>query len=468
MYLDNILDSLCRTAPRTHIPAFRLQAEGENWRVFDGDRALALFRPTNLDIWAFSPFEPDEIANAEPPGKVVDLHTVHNSYINFGSSGWPRHWGGRPLVWKWVRPSGLELEAEITVTGPDGEECVWRLTVAYDPAWARYRYRVVIAARKLDPAGFEAFNMMLAGALADRAEKRRWTHSLWENADGALRRLVHSNALLFCTDYGNAREGHGPWRHRNLPYPRAWVAYAAHPTFNPAVLIHRTSVPLLGATCDMLFDEHLIWNVAGQDDLGEDGFFHFRMDLEFVNLPAMLTRDLLAQAADPIRPQRWRHEMLALPFHLDRPNRFDEALDPWAPEDCPIFRIPMGADGAIVWDACGRNGSRSIRLQSAEGIPSLQLFPEGAVCRVQPHARYRLSGWIRTADTAGQARLLLQGFAYNYSNILNSAMSAPVTGTSDWTFVEVELDNGDAAYVMPRLELTGPGTAWFTGLHLET
>ena len=61
MYFETILDALRRTAPRTHTPLFRIQAEGENWRLFDGDRALALFRPNHLDIWAFSPFEPDEI-----------------------------------------------------------------------------------------------------------------------------------------------------------------------------------------------------------------------------------------------------------------------------------------------------------------------------------------------------------------------------------------------------------------------
>ena len=466
MYLETILNSLRRAAPRPYTPAFHVEAEGEDWRIFDGKRALALFRQTNLDIWAYSPFEPDEMANVEPPGKVVDLHTVHHTYSNFGFP--PRHWGGKPLDWTWLRTTGPELEARIATNGPDGENCVWRLTVAYDPARARYCYRFSIAARKLDPQGFEPFNMMLAGALAERPEKRRWTHSVWENQDGALRRLVHSNALLFCTDYGNAREGHGPWRHRNLPYPSAWVAYAAHASFNPAVLIHRTSVPLLGATCDQLFDEHIIWNTAGQDNVGDDGFFHYEMELELVNLPAPLARDLLAKAADPVRPKQWRHEMLALPFHLDRPNRFDAALDPWAPEECPLFRIPTAPDGVIAWDRIGRGGSRSIRLQSAAAGEPLQLYPGGAVCRVRPHSRCRFSGWIRTADAKGQARLLLQAYAYRYGNIMNSAVSVPVAGTSDWTRVEIELDSGDAAYVMPQMELAGPGTAWFTDLLLET
>jgi hypothetical protein len=68
---------------------------------------------------------------------------------------------------------------------------------------------MTLDARKLDPDGFEGFNLMTAGALEDRQEKRRWTHSVWENADGELRRIVHSNALFQCTDYGGMRDGGG-------------------------------------------------------------------------------------------------------------------------------------------------------------------------------------------------------------------------------------------------------------------
>ncbi len=95
----------------------------------------------------------------------------------------------------------------------------------------------------MDPEGFEGFNLMTAGALEDRPEKRRWTHSVWENPDGKLRRSVYSNVLFQCTDFGGMRDGGGPWRGRNLSYPRAWMAYAAHPTFNPAFLIHNTTAP---------------------------------------------------------------------------------------------------------------------------------------------------------------------------------------------------------------------------------
>ena len=458
---DRISESLCRIAPQPYQPSFRLEADGDQWRVFDGDRALARFYPLFLDIWAFSPFEPDEIANPEPPGKVVDLHTVHNTFLNFGMQGWPRHWNPAELRWNWEKDGGDELVATITLSAQEGETACWRLRVSYDPAWGRYRYQVRIDARKMDPEGFEGFNLMTAGALEDRPEKRRWTHSVWENPDGKLRRIVHSNALFQCTDFGGMRDGGGPWRGRNLPYPRAWMAYAAHPTFNPAFLIHNTTVPLQAASCSALFDEHIIWSRAGQDNLGEDGYFHFHMDLEFVSLPAVLAKELLEQATDPVRPKKWWNETLALPFHMQTENSFETAVDPWQPEECPILELPKNNDGPISWtDEVAHSGTRSVRLRQADR-GRLHLFPGGAVCRVKPHTRYRLSAWVKTDTVTGSARIELAVYEYRYTNISGQAASRSLTGTTAWTRLEVELDSGDQAYVMPYLVLDGTGTAWF-------
>ena len=372
------------------------------------------------------------------------------------------------MTWKWEKTGGSELEALVSLQGAEGETCHWRLTVNYDPTWGRYRYCFVIDARKMDPDGFEGFNLMTAGALADRPEMRRWTHSLWENTDGKLRRIVHSNALFQCTDFGGMRNGGGPWRWRNLPYPKAWMAYAAHPTFNPAFLIHNTTVPLMSGTCSQLFDEHIVWNRAGQDNLGEDGYFHFHMELEFVNLPLALSKKLLEQATDPVRPKRWWNETLALPFYMDIENSFETAVDPWQPEDCPIMEVPCGTEGSIVWtEETAHGGRRSLRLRQTEN-GRLQLFPTGAVCRVKLHTRYKLSAWVKTKDVSGQAKIELAGYAYSHANISHKAASRALYGTGDWTRLEVELDSGDQAYLMPYLVLEGDGTACFDDVYLET
>lgn len=91
-HFDRIVSSFRRRKPKPHTPRFRIAKDRLGWRVFDGEKAIAMFMPLAFDIWSFSPFEPDETVNIEPPGKVVDLHTVHNTFINLGTCGWPKHW----------------------------------------------------------------------------------------------------------------------------------------------------------------------------------------------------------------------------------------------------------------------------------------------------------------------------------------------------------------------------------------
>lgn len=458
---ERIVKALALPRKRAHRPTFRIEADGRDWRLYDGDHALARFMPLALDIWSFSPFAPDTMANVEPPGKVVDLHTVHNSFVNLGVQGWPKAWlaraGADELVqWTWPKASGAALEAVATVPGPDGESGEWRFHVRYDAAWGCYRYSCDVHVRKMEPEGFEGFNLMMAGALEDRPEARRWTHSLWENADGELRRIVHSNALFSVTDYAGST-----WRTRHAPYPQSWIAYAAHPVFNPAILVHNTSVPLMFATCSQLFDEHLVWLPAGQDNLEADGYFHFRMAVEFVNLPARLARTFLAQAADPVQPQTWRNTDIALPLRWDEVNSFETPVDPWAPEDCAIVTVPADGAGGVAWVPGGHTGRHSLCLTGGSASTRRLLFPTGAVCKVRPHTRYRLTAWIRTENVARWARLELTTYEYTYVNVIDSAFSAGVTGSSAWQQVTVELDSGDEAYIMPRLVLYGPGRAWF-------
>ncbi len=82
---------------------------------------------------------------------------------------------------------------------------------------------------------------------------------------------------------------------------------------------------------------------------------------------------------------------------------------------------------------------------------------------------YALSpdAWIKTREAARFARLELASYEYGYSNIVSCAHSPHCGGDSDWTYVSVELDSGEEAYVMPCLQLYGTGTAWFDDVMLE-
>ncbi len=471
MYAEQIVKSFEQDKKRPYKPEFRIKKEKRGWRVFDGDTAIAFFYPTFFDIWSFSPFEPPVQFNEEDPGAVVDLYTVRNSVVNIAPHGWPRHWFSEEckdpdqmISWKWTKKAGAELEAEIT--GSFGEDRVrWIVRVWYDPAWARYRYEWTIDAWMLEHDGWEPFNMMLAGALCCCCEDRRWTHSIWEGCDGKLKRFVHSNALFGVTDYGDQ---YGHWRTRNIPYQGGWVAYAAHDSFNPGVLIRENNVPMKLATCSQLFDEHVIWNTAGTENLDEYGLFHFHVVCEFVNIGGALAKQLLKKAEDPVKPKQWRRQMVALAFHMGVENDFETPVDPWEPEDCPIFHLPLAPEGPVVWaEDEAHSGRRSVRLTNRIINDRTELFPVGAVCNVKSHTRYRLSGWIKTRGVDRFARLELASFEYGYTNLIDQAASANVKGTRDWTYVEVILDSDESAYLMPILRLYGPGVAWFDDLKLE-
>jgi len=301
---------------------------------------------------------------------------------------------------------------------------------------------------------------MLAGALVSRPERMRWTHSVWSDPTGHLKRLVHSNALFTVTDYSAG--GGGEWRNKNAPFQGAWIAYAANPTFNPAMLIHETSAPICFSTCSQLFDEHLVWQSAGLDQLDE-GYFHFVMRTELVNLGAKLARLLLERAEDPPRPKKWRFEQIALPFRMDVVNSFEKALDPWAPEDCPILAVD-----ADHWDnRVAHTGKRSLRLDGRRVAEWTVLFPAGAVCNVEPHTRYRFSAWVKTRNVQRFARLELTGIEYSFTNAIEVAHSEKLTGTRDWTLLQVELDSADEAYLLPRFVLYDAGQAWFDDAKLE-
>ena len=92
MLFEQIIENCKGLAPKPHRPAFRIEPTEPGWTIFDGQKALAHAMPTAMDIWSFSPFEPDERANKTRTSRVQDVHTVHNTWVNFAVFGWPRAW----------------------------------------------------------------------------------------------------------------------------------------------------------------------------------------------------------------------------------------------------------------------------------------------------------------------------------------------------------------------------------------
>ena len=111
----------------------------------------------------------------------------------------------------------------------------------------------------------------------------------------------------------------------------------------------------------------------------------------------------------------------------------------------------------------GRTGKRAVCLSSEDGadIGWLTSVP------VKPRSKYKLTGWIKTEDVkAGSGK----GALFNLHNI-QPLQSPAVTGTKDWTKVEVEFDTGDRAAAEINCLFGGwgqsTGKAWYDDLRLE-
>jgi len=114
-------------------------------------------------------------------------------------------------------------------------------------------------------------------------------------------------------------------------------------------------------------------------------------------------------------------------------------------------------------DGVAHTGSRSARISSREGGDASWT----TIVLVKPYARYRLTGWIKTegvdAGTGMGALLNLHG--------LGRLRTTAVTGTQDWTRVELEFDTGTNDSIQVNCLLGGwgrsRGTAWYDDIGLE-
>lgn len=122
-----------------------------------------------------------------------------------------------------------------------------------------------------------------------------------------------------------------------------------------------------------------------------------------------------------------------------------------------------GGQGQFKYVQGGRTGKRCVMLSSKSGADIGWL----TTVAVNPNSQYRLSGWIKTENVvAGSGR----GALLNLHNI-QPLQTPAVTGTKDWSRVELTFDSGDNTAVQINCLFGGwglsTGEAWFDDLHLE-
>lgn len=111
----------------------------------------------------------------------------------------------------------------------------------------------------------------------------------------------------------------------------------------------------------------------------------------------------------------------------------------------------------------GRSGERCVMISSESGADAGWL----TTVPIKPRSQYRLSAWIKTENVAaGSGR----GALLNLHNI-QPHHTPPITGTKDWTRVELIFDSRATASLQINCLLGGwglsTGKAWFDDLKLE-
>ncbi len=122
-----------------------------------------------------------------------------------------------------------------------------------------------------------------------------------------------------------------------------------------------------------------------------------------------------------------------------------------------------GGKADFKYTTDSHSGKRSVMIASQNGADAGWL----TTVIVKPHSQYRLSAWIKTENlVAGTGK----GALLNLHNI-QPLQTPAVSGTKDWTKVELVFDSGDNAAVQINCLFGGwglaTGKAWFDDLGLE-
>ncbi|MGA2533871.1 MAG: alpha-L-arabinofuranosidase C-terminal domain-containing protein [Candidatus Aminicenantales bacterium] len=147
-----------------------------------------------------------------------------------------------------------------------------------------------------------------------------------------------------------------------------------------------------------------------------------------------------------------KSQFIANPSFEDMAGDNPKGWEPRAWQPGAVFKV----------EPAGHSGSRSAAISSEKGADASWV----TVVPIRPYSRYRLGGWIKTENLVpGKSK----GALINVNGVADWRTPA-VTGTKDWTRVEVEFDAGanDALEVTCLFGGWGQATgkAWFDDLEL--
>ena len=470
----------CRSTrhdPKRYEPSFDMvEGDGGYW-IRDHKRPIAYIRKNwlNLDAFEFSPFtslgRDPEIHPRYDMGTYINMHATLLHAIG-GNSQWPS--GQCRLVWSTNNPKELKLTVHADYSA--GERTTNTLTVGYDRGISQYLYRLKKTLCQPSPARQEFCNVYVKNLGNGMPSGKKWQYTVWTGSDGRLWRMPQNPALTYLMRRSDDARV-------KMLSPRGFIGWGVEEDFNLVTVIEHASVPILSATCDMWYDEHLTFEKPGMEYMGAGTTVDVECTIRFLHVPAAPMQSIVDRAQTLSFSQE-ENEIFGGPsFLFGQVNDLEAHMDPNVPQPGQVWQVvdpspavlemedagrriigKLKADQHVAWVRdSGHSGVRSIRLK---GFPHriIRYVPVGHLIHVKKNTTYRFEGWVKTAGA--RARLWIGFIWYSLEDLLDEATSVTVEPNNGWSKIGVVLTNRDCPYVVCRLEIEGGGYAWYDDLYV--
>ena len=471
-----LIDQLRAPSPGAYTPRFGVERADEGWWVRDGDRPIALIPPhLLLDAFEFSPFESLGRSTVVSPrydmGTYINMHATLLQAI-------PRNFAmpDVDLHTQWVDTGPERLRLEVRGQYSSGQHTTNVLTIDYDEQIGQYRYRLDNRLVQPTPARQEFCNFYPKHLGDGLPSGKKWQYTVWAGADGGLWKMPQNPALTFAHRLGTSSA-------IKRVAPGGFIGFGVERDFNPVAVFEHANVPLVSATCDMWYDEHLTFDEPAMEHFDGENYTS-QVRFRIVHVPPDVMQSLVDRAQCVPVSEKEILEDGCPGFIAGRVNDLERPLDPRVPQAGQIWPVGKSAarflqeehtarlmpgrrsnPGIVVWvDDCAHSGTRSIRLR---GLPdrTVYLAPCGHAFHVASDAAYRFDGWIKTGDARAW---LWMGRVWQESiTSYGHTTSQVIEPNTDWTHVSVELTNTDYPYLHCKLALSGAGHAWFDDLRFD-
>ena len=415
------------------------------------------------------------------PGQALDETRIKDteflSFVTLPGLRLDTNWIGAPAM--------HGVPGEMKLDGSDPRQLIVRLSwkksaeefgtqvirVTFDPDMARYVVHVEDDLQLSQPGGGEYCNFYGNGLGDFRPDVGRYNRLLYQDAADGGKLKAHYVSTLASKPV-----------HDLIPLPpHGLIGYAEEKDGNPVVIVEESTPGTALGVCACWIDSHITWDEAhavqgkhrfsalAGDLPGPPYRYHAKLKA-YWNSPAE-TKALLAKAQTvSLAPFAERFENV-IPVDMNVVNEFEHTTDFLSGDVKHIYistKPPKRGSGVEYDKTVGRSGHCSIRFVSKtdKGIRQGTMGPE---LMVTPGRQVKISAWVKTANVTGEGFCLESSFqhwsATGDEPIGPVYQSAKLTGTKDWTLLEVPLPvtPANAEYLGKgriSFRLSGQGTAW--------